>query len=397
MEKKLVFISHRHSDQKIAELLVEFLLAALKLENKEILCTSVPGHTLDFGKSISELLKDNLNTAAVLIALITTDSLQSSWVLFELGSSWAMGKLLIPILGPGITHDKLPGPLKTYPVVQIEEENASFLLREAINQIASNLKVSPKDPNARTDAKLKEFVDEFKVWKPELPAPPLGTSRRRSVLLGITAGLIVFGIFSAFLLNLLPGLYDSNPVPRKNPSSQGPETKNLPENNDNEKPIPIDYTLLGDLLGKRKWKEADAETTKVMLQAAGREKEGWLRVEDIDEFSCEDLRIIDELWRDKSGGKFGFSVQVKIYQNLYRGSKEATGKDFADRVGWRKEGQWVRDSQWTKIIVDQNAPEGQLPTILRRSNSFRVKTGENIRFLGWRLDALKTLNEACNI
>ena len=136
---KLIFISHRHSDQYIASLLVDFLLTALELKESEIRCTSVPGHTLPFGTSISERIKKDLNTATALIALITTDSLQSTWVLFELGSSWAMEKLLIPVLGPGVKYDDLPGPLKNYPVVQIQEENASFILREAINQIALNL------------------------------------------------------------------------------------------------------------------------------------------------------------------------------------------------------------------------------------------------------------------
>jgi hypothetical protein len=73
-----------------------------------------------------------------------------------------------------------------------------------------------------------------------------------------------------------------------------------------------------------------------MLQAAGRTEEGWLRSEDIDQFSCEDLRIIDRLWVDASDGKFGFSVQSQIYRGL-GGTEEynidIVGK-FGDQVGW---------------------------------------------------------------
>jgi hypothetical protein len=98
----------------------------------------------------------------------------------------------------------------------------------------------------------------------------------------------------------------------------------------------VNYTQLRNLLTAGKWKEADLETVKGMLQAAGRTEEGWLRSEDIDQFSCEDLRIIDRLWVDASDGKFGFSVQSQIYRGL-GGTEEynidIVGK-FGDQVGW---------------------------------------------------------------
>ncbi len=342
---KLVFISHRHSDQHIASLLVDFLLAALKLENNEILCTSVPGHTLSFGKSISELLKDNLNTAAVLIALITTDSLQSSWVLFELGSSWAMGKLLIPILGPGITHDKLPGPLKTYPVVQIEEENASFLLREAINQIASNLEVLHQNPNARTDAKLKEFVDEFKVWKPQLEGKEsVSPAELQSVKQSYQDQIEdLENNYQSQIQQLTEQLKQLQEQLQKQQSTEV-ELKS-------EKGV--DYTYLRDLLAAGKWKEADEETTGVMLQAAG--NKSYLEVEDIDKFPCDDLRTINKLWLHYSDGKFGFSIQKEIYESLggTREYNEEVWKNFGDRVRWRKNSRWVN---YSDLIFDKIAP-----------------------------------------
>ncbi len=60
----------------------------------------------------------------------------------------------------------------------------------------------------------------------------------------------------------------------------------------------IDYSRLRDLLKAGNWKEADAETVKVMLQAANRSQEWWLRVEDIYNFPCIDLRTINKLWLD---------------------------------------------------------------------------------------------------
>ena len=111
----------------------------------------------------------------------------------------------------------------------------------------------------------------------------------------------------------------------------------------------VDYRKLRDLLKAKKWKEADEETRRVMLKVASRESEGWLRREDAENFSCQDLETIDKLWVKYSNGKFGFSVQKQIYQGV-GGSKEYNSDDykkFADKVGWRKGGEWLSYSQLT--------------------------------------------------
>ncbi|MFM6455012.1 MAG: protein kinase domain-containing protein, partial [Planktothrix sp.] len=46
----------------------------------------------------------------------------------------------------------------------------------------------------------------------------------------------------------------------------------------------VDYHQLEQLLKAGKWKEADQETAHKMLEAAGRNHEGWLRYEDIHNF-----------------------------------------------------------------------------------------------------------------
>ena len=77
----------------------------------------------------------------------------------------------------------------------------------------------------------------------------------------------------------------------------------------------IDYSRLGNLLEAGKWQEADQKTTTMMLEAARRDTQGWFRRQDITQFPCEDLRIIDQLWLESSQGKSGFSVQKKVWQN----------------------------------------------------------------------------------
>ncbi|MGD1807051.1 GUN4 domain-containing protein [Dapis sp. BLCC M126] len=113
--------------------------------------------------------------------------------------------------------------------------------------------------------------------------------------------------------------------------------------------VGCDYTELKKLLSEGEWKEADEKTARCMLQVAGREKEGWLRVEDIDKFPCIDLRTIDQLWVKYSDGKFGFSVQKEIYQSLggTRKYNEKVWKAFGNKVEWRKGEKWLYYSKLT--------------------------------------------------
>jgi len=99
-----------------------------------------------------------------------------------------------------------------------------------------------------------------------------------------------------------------------------------------------------------------------MLEVANRSSEGWLRVEDIDNFPCEDLRTIDGLWVDNSKGRFGFSVQAKIYCELggTQEYNEEVWKAFGDMVGWRARGDsWI---YYKDVTFDLKAPQGHLPS-----------------------------------
>jgi hypothetical protein len=127
----------------------------------------------------------------------------------------------------------------------------------------------------------------------------------------------------------------------------------------------IDYRNLEDLLKRQQWKEADQETATVMLQAANRTKQRWLREEDIDNFPCENLRTIDQLWVKYSNGKFGFSVQAKIYHDL-GGTREYDDKiwnAFGDKIGWRVRVGFMKNSwiYYKDVTFDLKAPQGHLP------------------------------------
>ncbi|ULP74682.1 Serine/threonine-protein kinase B [Nodularia sphaerocarpa UHCC 0038] len=148
----------------------------------------------------------------------------------------------------------------------------------------------------------------------------------------------------------------ANPIPKQRYQSVAEVVNVLKPSN----PPTMDYSQLSDLLAAWKWREADEETRRVMLAVTKREQEGWLNTESIENFPSEDLRTIDQLWVKYSNGRFGFSVQKRIYQSL-GGTKDFNGKiwsAFGDTVGWRKRGKWF---YYKDIIFDLTSPEAHLP------------------------------------
>jgi hypothetical protein len=127
--------------------------------------------------------------------------------------------------------------------------------------------------------------------------------------------------------------------------------------------VGYDYTHLRDLLAEGKWKDADEQTANAMLRVAGQLDRRWLDKHDIDKFPCEDLWTIDRLWVKYSNGRFGFSVQIKIYQSL-GGTREYYNSEiwrkFGEAVGWRQKGEWSRYWQ-LGLTLNVNPPKGHLP------------------------------------
>ncbi|MGK7895917.1 MAG: hypothetical protein AB4372_20470, partial [Xenococcus sp. (in: cyanobacteria)] len=125
---------------------------------------------MDFSSSsISDQLKNDLSNAGALIVIATIDSLRSPWILFEVGSFWTTDKLVAPIIGPGLTFEDLPGPLKGYRSIHIEDDDVSYQLNELINQLASKLNLKQSGVTRRGDKKLEALISHFRAWKSQLP------------------------------------------------------------------------------------------------------------------------------------------------------------------------------------------------------------------------------------
>uniref|UniRef100_UPI0025DEC13D GUN4 domain-containing protein n=1 Tax=Okeania sp. SIO2F4 TaxID=2607790 RepID=UPI0025DEC13D len=141
------------------------------------------------------------------------------------------------------------------------------------------------------------------------------------------------------------------------------------------------YFKLREFLADKKWKEADMVTNLIMLQVAGRKDN--LMNQHIEKFSCKDLRIIDQLWVKYSDGKFGFSVQKKIYQSV-GGTKECNQEvwiKFGKKVGWFDEKREKRWLNYEEVFFEKYLRyEGHLPAI---SGGTMGESDGGARELGW--------------
>lgn len=77
----------------------------------------------------------------------------------------------------------------------------------------------------------------------------------------------------------------------------------------------------------------------------------------VNNFARSDLRIIDQLWIKHSDGRFGLSVQQRIWDNVGRDYDK-----FGDRVGWRKGMFWNKEwLYYGQFTFNQSAPQGHFP------------------------------------
>lgn len=142
-------------------------------------------------------------------------------------------------------------------------------------------------------------------------------------------------------------------------SSENYDKKITNENTETIKKIPddslsnIDFSTLEDLLKNKKWEEANKETNKLVFPKFHVSKLPPFSEEDINNISIGLLVKIDELWVLNSEGRFGFSVQKKIW--LECGGNPDNPDSYSVMEGW------ARKVCWNSSEYSSYMPTGSLP------------------------------------
>ena len=100
----------------------------------------------------------------------------------------------------------------------------------------------------------------------------------------------------------------------------------------------INYSRLQSLLRDRNWRAADLETRAILQRIAA--PSGDLLYGSavaLSRIPLEDLRTLDTLWSNASGGRFGFTAQQRIWRQAVQSSRDPRTRvdRFAEAVGWR--------------------------------------------------------------
>ncbi|MBC7833537.1 MAG: toll/interleukin-1 receptor domain-containing protein [Phycisphaerales bacterium] len=149
-----VFFSHSSRDLPIVACLVDLLKSALRLKDSDIRCTSLDGYRLPGGTSVSDQLRREVHDAEVLIAVVSADSLRSTYTVFEMGARWGANKKLIPVLDPTFAAANLEGPLSELNALSCASRPQ---LQQLVEDVAAALGVSADAPSAY-DSKIESVL-----------------------------------------------------------------------------------------------------------------------------------------------------------------------------------------------------------------------------------------------
>ena len=119
----------------------------------------------------------------------------------------------------------------------------------------------------------------------------------------------------------------------------------------------IDYLPIQVALARQDFQTADLLSLQKLCELAGEAatQRKWLYFTEVAQFPALDLQTIDRLWFVYSEGKFGYSVQRRLWLSL--------GRDLSKlwlKIGWKKENNWTRYPE--EFIWNLTAPLGHLPT-----------------------------------
>src|ERR1700687_5158791 len=167
-----LFISHSSKDLQFVELLVDFLRNALNLPAAEIRCTSLEGHRLPGGADIRGQLRYEVSEAEAFIGVISYSSLKSVYSVFELGARWGAGKVLIPLLAPGLSARDLEAPLDDFNALA---SDSGPQLHQLVENLARQLGLTAESP-AAYGKYLERLLDFASITLAEGPVPSVGSA-----------------------------------------------------------------------------------------------------------------------------------------------------------------------------------------------------------------------------
>ena len=170
MSKKVaLFISHAVTDAPITKSFVNLIESGIGVSPKKIFCTSNKGQGIRPGAEFKDSIRENLDEATIVIALISENYYNSPFCMCELGGTWLQAKDFIPILIPPIRLSDMKAVLAGLQAlrIQINED-----LDELRDEISERLDIKPL-PTPRWNEKRDEFLKDLAKKLKKIPPSPV--------------------------------------------------------------------------------------------------------------------------------------------------------------------------------------------------------------------------------
>lgn len=373
-----VFFSYSHKD----EILRDKLGNHLKILEYQRLISSWHDRKILPGEEWDHRISENLESADIILLLVSADFIASPYC-WDVEIRRAMEKhesgesRVIPIIlrrgdWTGAPFSKLQClPQNAKPVTNWTDRDAAFEnITQGIRNVAYELIARQKQKNLQqasesasgfSTPQLETALElDLNLSLPLTATEMLNGVQKRVVLedgvilvnvpAGVSPGKRIRVRGKGKLSSLLNQRGDLYLNVLENRNSQYEYSDAL---NDLRSEKGIDYSRLRDLLRAGQWKEADKETYTALLRTVGKKPGSNLLDEDIERIPCPDICTINQLWVRHSKGRFGFSVQKRVLQEVNQDIQ-----NFYKRVGWGTPGKQIL---YDKLTFSLEAPYGHLP------------------------------------
>ena len=153
---KTLFLSHSHSESSTA-IAVAHWLEEIFVDQIDVICTSEPEHHIRPGHMLTSGILEKMRSSAVVLVLVTPESLAHPWVYYEMGAAYALEKPFIPCVTRGTALANLPPQAMEYQGANLRSVED---LRKLVRALSNYLQLTPP-PSDYIRMKTLEGAERF--------------------------------------------------------------------------------------------------------------------------------------------------------------------------------------------------------------------------------------------
>lgn len=165
----LIFISHAGNDSSIIKVFIDWILKHfIGLRDENIVCTSFEANTLQVGSDIQQYIKDKIESADIVLSMVSQNYKNSEVCMNEVGAAWALQKTIMQIVLPDSDFASLGWLLETRKAVKITNLSSISLFVESLCDKISwpQPKLSSwQSSSVEYAAKLEQLLHEEQLLK----------------------------------------------------------------------------------------------------------------------------------------------------------------------------------------------------------------------------------------